>query len=71
MFVQLWSSFSEELKTAKQKIIHGIVMKDIFVKKKKKKRYKIIGIAIVESTEIIYYVTKQNLHFAHSPCHKN
>ena len=38
MFVQLWSSFSEELKTAKQKIIHGIVMEDIFVKKKKKKK---------------------------------
>ena len=44
-------------------------MEDVFVKKKK--RYKITDIAILESTEIIYDVTRQNLHFAHSSCNKN
>ena len=38
----------------------------------KKKFYKIIiFIAITESTEKVYYVTTQNLHFAHSPYNKN
>ena len=46
-------------------------MEDVFVKKKKKKRYKITGIAILESTEIICHVTRQNLHFAHSSCNKS
>ena len=34
MFVQLWNSFLEELKTTKQKIIFTNVTKDLFVKKK-------------------------------------
>ena len=34
-------------------------MEDLFVKKKKK----IIKITIAESTENVYYITRQNLHF--------
>ena len=34
-FVQLWNSFSEELKTTKQKIVHTNIMEDLFMKKKK------------------------------------
>ena len=33
MFIQLWNSFPEELKT-KQKIIYTYVMEDLFMKKK-------------------------------------
>ena len=32
-------------------------MEDLFVKKKKKK------ITLAESTENVYYITRQNLHF--------
>ena len=34
MFVQLWNSFPEELKTTKQKIIFTNVTKGLFAKKK-------------------------------------
>ena len=65
MFVQLWNSFSEKLKTAKQKII---CTKVCFVKKKK--RFKFINITIVESKENVYQLTQQNLHFKHTPYNK-
>ena len=55
MFVQLQNSFPEELKRTKQKIRSTNEMEDIFVIKK---RYKMINIAIVESKENIYYVTR-------------
>ena len=55
--------FPEELKLTKQKIIYTNVTEDLFVKKKKIK--KIITITIVESTENVYHVTRQNLYFAH------
>ena len=69
MFAQLQNSFPEELKTTKHKIKHTNVTEDLFTKKK---WYKIIiFITITESTENVYYVTRQNLHFAHSPYYKN
>ena len=34
VFIQLWDSFPEELKTIKQKIIYTNVMEDLFMKKK-------------------------------------
>ena len=37
MFVQMWNSFPEELKTAKQKIIYTNAMEDLSVKKKSDK----------------------------------
>ena len=37
MFVQLWNSFPEELKTTKHKIVHTNVMEDLFMKERKGK----------------------------------
>ena len=69
MFVQLQSLFPEKLKTTKHKIKHTNVTEDLFMEKK---WYKIIiFITITESTENVYYVTRQNLHFAHSSYNKN
>ena len=68
MFVQLWNSFPEESETAKQKIVYVNVMEDLSLKKR---WYKIINITIVENTEHVYHVTKQNLYFAHTPYNKN
>ena len=47
MFVQLWNSFPEELKTTKQKIIYINVTKP----------YKIINNSIGENTKDVYHVT--------------
>ena len=41
-------------------------MKDLLVMKKM-----IINIKIIESTENIYHVKRQDLHFAHTPYNKN
>ena len=65
MFVQLWKSFLEELKTAKQMIIipkcNGRLIR---VEKND------INLAITESTKNVYHVTRQNLRFVHAPCNK-
>ena len=66
--VQLWNSFLEELNTTKQKIICTNITQDFYIKKKK--LYEIINITIVETTENVYHVTRQNLHFAHAPFNK-
>ena len=63
-FVQLWNQFTEELKTAKQKIIYTNVTEDFF--KKKKNDTELKNMTIVESTESVYDVTSQNLHSVHA-----
>ena len=60
IFVQLWNSFPEELKTTKQKIIHTNITEDLFLKKK----IYIKVFTVTESTENVYHVTWQNLYFA-------
>ena len=40
IFVQLWNTFPDELKTTKQKIIHTNVMGDLLVKEKMLQSYK-------------------------------
>ena len=69
MFVQLWNSFGEELKTTKQKIIYTNVTEGLFVKKKND--IKLYYITITESTESVSHVTRQNSDFAHGCCSKN
>ena len=59
MFIQLWNSLLEKLKTTKQKIIYTNVTKDISMKKKNDK--KTLNITIAESTENVYHFTRQNL----------
>ena len=68
-FVQLWNQFTEELKTAKQKIIYTNVTEDFF--KKKKNDTELKNMTIVESTESVYDVTSQNLHSVHASYNKN
>ena len=69
MFVKLQNLFPDELKTTKHKIKYTNVTEDLFMKKKWCKI--IIFITITESTDNVYYVTRQNLHSAHSPYNKN
>ena len=58
MFVQLWNSFSEELKTTKLEIIYKNVTEDLFVKKKK--RYRVIDITIAKSAGNHFVYTTYN-----------
>ena len=63
MIVQLWNWLPEELKTTKQRITCTYVTEHLFVKKKNDKK---TTITIVESTENVYHVKSQNLHFPHA-----
>ena len=58
MFIQLWKSFPEELKTTQQKMIYTNIMEDLFVALQMQKVWKMSCIL-------------QNLHFAHTPYNKN
>ena len=69
MFVQPWNSSPEEVKTTKQDYVHKCNGRPCCEEKKRCKI--IINITILKTTENIYHVTRQNLHFAHTPYNKN
>ena len=68
MFVKLWSSFLGKIKTQKPRRLYIQIWQKTFLWRKK---YKVINITILESTDNGYYVTRPNLHFAHAPYNKN
>ena len=69
MFIQLWNSLLEKLKTTKQKIIYTNVTKDISMKKKNDiKNFKYYNRRKYRECLPFY---KAKLNFAHAPFNKN